>query len=321
MVFKKMLRAFGVGGPSVDTVLTDPNVVPGGTLTGQVHVRGGDHDVTIERITLGLVTRVEVESGDSDYETVTEFHRLNVTGGFHLPAGSTQNIPFTLPVPWETPITAVYGQHLHGMTMGVRTELAVAKAVDKGDLDPFQVHPLPAQVTVLDAIARLGFRFKSADLERGHLRGIPQTLPFYQEIEFFAAPQYAHALKELEVTLVTNPHGIDVVLEADKRGGLFSSGHDAYHHFQVPLIGAEHTDWAAMVDGWLQQTVLPHAMHAASHGYGHHGGHGHHKGHGHHGGGLGGAAAGLGAGLVGGFLAAEAMDEVFGGDDEGGDED
>ena len=31
MVFKKMLAAFGVGGPSVDTVLATPVVQPGGT--------------------------------------------------------------------------------------------------------------------------------------------------------------------------------------------------------------------------------------------------------------------------------------------------
>jgi sporulation-control protein len=301
MVFKKILRAFGVGGPSVDTVLDTPTVMPGQALTGQVHIHGGDHDVMIEHVALGLVTRVESEGGDGEYHSDVEFHRLVVCGGFPLRTGENRSIPFTLDVPWETPITAVYGQHLHGMTMGVRTELAVAKAVDKGDLDPVDIQPLPAQVAVLDAVAGLGFRFKSADLERGHIRGSHQTMPFYQEIEFAAAPQYAHALNELELTLVASPHGVDVILEVDKRGGLFGGGHDVYHHFQVPAYGAEHTDWAAAIDAWLNQSVLAHAGH---HGYGHHGDHG-------HGGfGAGAMAAGVGAGLVGGYLAAETMDEV-----------
>ena len=78
-------------------------------------------------------------------------------------------------MPWETPITEVYGQHLHGMTMGLRTELEVARAVDKGDLDAVAVHPLPAQERILDALLRLGFRFSQADVERGRIHGVQQT--------------------------------------------------------------------------------------------------------------------------------------------------
>ena len=80
MVFKKMMRAFGVGGPSVDTVLADPNTRPGLALDGQVRIAGGDHDVAIERIVLGLVTRVESEHGDG----LMAFHRVPVTGSFLL---------------------------------------------------------------------------------------------------------------------------------------------------------------------------------------------------------------------------------------------
>ena len=219
--------------------------------------------------------------------------------------------------PWETPITDVYGRHLHGMTMGVRTELAIAHAVDKGDLDPLQVHPLPAQEAVLDAMGRLGFRFRSADLERGHIRGSRQTLPFYQEIEFDAAPQYAHACSQVELTFVTDPHVVGVVLEVDKRGGLFSGGHDVHHSFQVPHAGGDGTDWAQVIDAWFQRDVLPYGGAPHRSGYEHHGQHGHHGHRGHHGSGMGGMVAGIGAGLVGGYVAGEIMDEAFEGEDEG----
>jgi len=33
------------------------------------------------------------------------------------------------------------------------------------------------------AFGQLGYGFKSADLELGHIRGTGQTLPFYQDIE------------------------------------------------------------------------------------------------------------------------------------------
>lgn len=313
MVFKKLLAALGVGGPSVDTVLTSPNTRPGLNLEGQVHVRGGDHPVDIDYVTLSLVTRVEIESGDSEYDSTVEFHRLQVTGGFHLTPGQQQSFPFQFPVPWETPITELYGQHLHGMAMGLRTELSVARAVDKSDLDLVNVHPLPAQQRVLDALSQLDFRYKGADLEAGHIRGVAQSLPFYQEIGLYAAPQYAHAMNEVEVTFVTNPHAVDVILEVDKRGGLFTGGHDVFLHFQVPHADTA-TDWAGHIDHWLRTTVLSHAGHP-----GHYGSHGHHHGHGGMGA-VGGAVAGAAAGFVGGMVAGEIIDDVFG-DDEGAEED
>ncbi len=245
MVFKKMLSAFGVGGPSVDTVLTNPNTRPGLTLDGQVNLVGGDAPADIEQITVGLVTRVEVESGDSEYAGVMEFHRMAVSGPFQLAAKQQLSIPFQLPVPWETPITDVYGQRLHGMTMGLRTELAVARAVDKSDLDQVAVHPLPVHERILEAFQALGFRFKNADLERGHLYGVQQTLPFYQEIEFFAAPQYAQTVNEVELTFVTNQQGVEVILECDKRGGFLTAGHDVIGRYSVSHADADRADWVA----------------------------------------------------------------------------
>ena len=106
----------------------------------------------VSYLALGLMTRVEVESGDSEYETNQEFHRQHVTGAFRLEAGQRYDVPFRFEVPWETPLTELYGQHLHGMTMGLRTELEVARAVDKGDLDAVMVHPLPSQERILEAL-------------------------------------------------------------------------------------------------------------------------------------------------------------------------
>ncbi|MDW5330090.1 sporulation protein [Plantactinospora sp. KLBMP9567] len=310
MVFKKMLSALGVGGPSVDTVLTNPNTRPGLVLDGQVNLRGGDSAADIEQVTVALVTRVEMEAGDSEYAGTMEFYRLPVSGAMRLEAKQEISIPFQLPMPWETPITDVYGQRLRGMTMGLRTELAVARAVDKGDLDALAVHPLPVHEKILEAFAQLGFQFKSADLERGHIYGVQQTLPFYQEIEFFAAPQYAHAIREVELTFVTNQHGVDVIIECDKRGGMFSGGHDTVGRYTAEHAGVDQVDWRQRVEGWLAQTVQS---------YGRHGGMGQHHGHpgkqGHHGGhGMGGMVAGAGLGLAGGMIAGEMLEDAFEGD-------
>ncbi|SNS67595.1 sporulation-control protein [Asanoa hainanensis] len=319
MVFKKMLGALGVGGPSVDTVLSNSNTRPGLPLTGQVNLTGGNSDVELAHITLGLVTRIEVDSDHGDHSTVGEFHRTAVAGRTKLAAGQQLSIPFQVDMPWETPVTDVYGQRLHGMTMGLRTEVAIDRAVDKGDLDHVAVHPLPVQERILEAFGRLGFRFKGADLEYGRLHGVHQSLPFYQEIEFYPGPQYAHGISEVELTFVANPQTVEVVLEFDKRGGMFVGGHDAYGRYTVPHSHADTADWAQVVDGWVRQAVeARQAFFASRGGFAGMGGHGKSHGHGgHHGSGMGGMVAGAALGVAGGMIAGELIEEAF--EDDGGD--
>ncbi|GAB1692851.1 hypothetical protein KRM28CT15_46540 [Krasilnikovia sp. M28-CT-15] len=64
MVFKKMLGASGVGGPTVDTVLADPNTQPGGTRTGQVNLTAAPTTSTSNTSpTLGLVAGPRLNEG------------------------------------------------------------------------------------------------------------------------------------------------------------------------------------------------------------------------------------------------------------------
>ena len=251
MVFARVLRAFGVGGPSVDTVLTDPATRPGGRLHGEVRVAGGDYDVLIDNIVLALVTRAVAEDG----EALLEFHRASVAGNFTLAAGAREDIPFTLTVPWETPVTHLAGKPLAGMTMGVRTELSVAKSVDQGDLDGVEIHPLPAQEKILAAFDRLGFRLRHADVERGGIYGVRQELPFYQEIEYAAPAEYANSMDEVEVTFVADSEGIEVILEFDKRGGLLREGRDSYARHRVSYDEVAGVDWVSVVEGWVHEVI------------------------------------------------------------------
>ncbi|MGW1407549.1 sporulation protein [Streptomyces sp. NPDC002403] len=337
MVFKRLLGSLGVGGPTVDTVLTTGAAVPGGPLSGQVHLKGGSADFDIDHIALELVARVEDERGEDEEERFVAFERFTVGGGFRLAEGEQLSVPFTVALPWETPVTELYGQGL-GIVLGVRTEVSVAGAKDKGDLDRLAVGPLPVQEAILEAFGRLGFGFGSADLEYGRIGGTGQQLPFYQEIELTPSPQYAHAVNEIEVTFLATAGGMEVVLEADRRGGFLSGGHDALTRFTVAHDGVHHQDWQALVDGWLRQLVEHRSAYAEGSAYGHGdpyaGHHPHHGDHHHDGGhrsgpGLGTAvavgAAGLAVGVVGGMVAAEVVDEVGDffeddNDDEDGDD-
>ncbi|MFF7467454.1 sporulation protein [Streptomyces sp. NPDC008092] len=333
MVFKRLLGAIGVGGPSVDTVLDGGAVAPGGVLSGRVWLKGGSAAVDVEHVGLELLARVEAEHEEGESEGAVVFERFTVGGGFRLGAEEEREVPFSVPVPWETPVTELHGQPL-GIVLGVRTEVGVAGARDKGDLDPLAVGPLPVQEAVLEALGRLGFGFRSADLEYGRIGGTGQRLPFYQEVELTPAPQYAHAVTEIELTFLASPAGLEVVLEADKRGGLFSAGHDALTRFTVRHEDAPALDWTGEVDGWIRQLIAHREAYGSHAAYGHGGhqdehgehydGYGeHHDGHHRSGPGLGTAvaagAAGLALGVVGGMVAAEVVDEI--GDFFEGDED
>ncbi|WP_267241457.1 sporulation protein [Streptomyces sp. PR69] len=252
MGFKKLLASLGAGGASVETELTEANVVPGGVVQGEVRIEGGSVEQAIEALSVGLQARVEVESGDQEYKQDIEFTKQQLGGAFQVQPGAVHVVPFGLEIPWETPVTAVAGQQLRGMNIGVTTELAIARAVDSGDLDPINVHPLPSQQAILDAFIQLGFRFKSADMERGHIRGTRQKLPFYQEIEFFAPEQY-RGLNQVELSFVADDREMDVVLEMDKKPGLFTEGSDSYKAFTVSHHDFQSTDWAAYLHQWLAE--------------------------------------------------------------------
>jgi sporulation-control protein len=141
------------------------------------------------------------------------------------------------------------------MTMGLSTELEVARAVDKSDLDAVAVHPLPAQERIMEALQRLGFRFSRADVERGRVYGVEQHLPFYQEIEYHPPSRYAGGINQLELTFIPTPQRLQVILELDKRGGLFTEGHDAFGNFTVDYATVDQVDWAAQLDNWLLQSA------------------------------------------------------------------
>lgn len=322
MVFKRLLGSLGVGGPTVETVLEAGAVLPGGTLRGEVRLVGGSASYDVDRVDLELVAHVEAEHEEGEGKGFVGFERYEIGGGFRLGEGESHSVPFAVPVPWEIPFSELHGEPL-GITLGVVTDLELSGARDKGDFDALAVRPLPVQEAVLEAFGQLGFGFRSADLELGHINGTGQRLPFYQEIELIPAPAYAHRLNEVEVTFLAHAGGTEVVLEADGRGGV----DDTLNRYTVGHEEVPHTDWNTVVAGWMDRMASGYADHG--HGSGHGSDHG--SGHG-HGSGSGGVstgaavaigAAGLAVGVAGGMVAAEVVDEVgdfFEGEEEEGEE-
>ncbi len=237
MVFKRMMASLGSGGASVDTVLTNPNVYPGGVLEGRVDIKGGDVDQDIDYVQVSLQAKAEIESDDYEYQGYVEFGKQRLTNRFDVDAHQNISFPFQVQIPWETPPNVIGGRPIPGIDIGLKTELEIRGARDSSDKDAVYIHPLPAQTRILEALERMGWRFKTADLEKGRIRG--SQLPVYQEIEFAPPPQHASNINELEVTFLGGPHETRVVFEADMRGGWFSEGRDAVQWFAIPTAGGD----------------------------------------------------------------------------------
>lgn len=257
-MFKKILAAVGIGGAEVETELHTPTVAPGETVEGVIRLRGAEVPQDLQGVYVELATRVEHEVDDKEVELRRGFGRTGVAGAVTLAPGQTAELPFRLPVPLETPITHYRGHPLPRAEVSVRTVLDIRGAVDATDTDPIAVAASPAQQVLLEAVESLGFRLRSADVEAGHLRGTRQSLPFFQEIEFSGSPRYPR-LSQLELTFVAAADGMDVVLEADKKAGLLSSGRDITGVLRVDYDALPRVDWAAQLDqhlsslgrGWL----------------------------------------------------------------------
>ena len=251
MAFRGMMARLGSGGAGVETVLDQPETTPGGAVTGTVHVTGGSVPQDVTEVRVALQATVEVESGDSSWREEVTFGTAAIAGAARIEPDERRSVPFSLPVPWQCPITAIDGWHLRGMRVGLRTRLDIAGAVDPGDLDPVTVLPLPVQRTVLHALDGLGFAFRGADVEKGRIRG--SELPFYQEVEFAPPPGLRGRVNELEVTFLADPQGVDVVLEVDRRGGLLSEGRDVGGRLRLAHTDTDVRTVAAHLDAAVRQ--------------------------------------------------------------------
>ncbi|SEK56811.1 sporulation-control protein [Blastococcus sp. DSM 46786] len=251
MAFKKLMARLGAGNAQVETVLVSPDTTPGGTVAGTVTVTGGSVAQQFDRIRVELVATVEVESGDASWREDVTFGAAVVAEGSTIEAGEQRSIPFGFDVPWQCPFTTVGQWHLRGMRVGLRTRVDIPGGVDPGDLDAVHVRPLPVQVAVLEALERLGFSFRGADVEKGRVRG--SELPFYQEVEFWPPRELRGRINELEVTFLTDHQGADVVLEVDRRGGLLSEGRDVAGRLRLSHDDTDVAAVAARLDAAVRQ--------------------------------------------------------------------
>ncbi|HEY1014488.1 MAG TPA: sporulation protein [Herpetosiphonaceae bacterium] len=208
-MFKKMLASFGVGSASVETQLAASTAMPGTAIQGTVFLRGGDVEQQIDSLDIVLNTTYVRESDDSHWTETCSLIRQPITSRFDLQPKAQHTIPFSLPIPWETPLTIGH------QAVTVYTDLNIAGGIDSTDSDYLQITPLPIVQRTLDAVATLGFRPYKTECKY-HPRG--HRYPFVQEFELRPAGHLAWRIEEIELVFSPGPHELEILLEVDRRG-------------------------------------------------------------------------------------------------------
>jgi len=255
-MFQKVLATFGSGGAKIDAHLLDRTAAPGRPLHGEVLLLGGEVDQEINALAVTLLARVQVPGEDKTEDL--PFGSQQLVGRETIRAGQQVRMPFEIPLPWETPVTSVFGKPLAGTAVGVRAELDLAAAVsDPFDADAVAIEPLPAQKRVLDALSRTGFVFREAILEQGRINGANQQLA-----RFAPSPRFASIFSQVAVTFLTSSERTDVVLEVTKRvrvsktGGFGGRGQDFVGLFTMK----PDVNWEKQLEDWFDQVARPRGI-------------------------------------------------------------
>ena len=216
-MFNRIMSSLGIQGIQVDTRLHNSHVQAGQNLLGEVLFRGGSSNKNINGIYLQLMTTAEVESNDSEHNTALNIAQWHISGAFELQTNQSHNFPFSIQLPFETPITEIQCRQ-NKSRVWLHTHLDVDWGLDATDKDFLQISPTPTQQAFIQAMQQCGYQLATVDTEKGTLRGnnFQSTIGCYQELEF--KPQGIFSgINEIEVSFVAEQHQTHVLLEVDRK--------------------------------------------------------------------------------------------------------
>lgn len=296
-MFKNLMARFGHGAAKVDLVLKQNQFTLGDFVEGTLVIQGGTVEQQINKIDVRLMVSIRSDESEMTHlVTSIPFYQ-----SFTIHPGERKEFPFQYQLPNDLLLSGNYVSYFF------KTELDIAGGVDQTDSDYIEVLPPHSLQQILLALDQLGFREKH---DSRKFDG------YVQEFEFFPTTYLNGQAQELEFVAAIQPDGVRLLLELD----LHSFGHEKeikreifIHHDQLQSIPELATFLKQILDEMVQHSHSSYDSHEYHYGHHHHG-HGHHAYHGHHSGsGMAGAIGGFAAGVVGGMVVSEMLDD----DDDG----
>ncbi|UJF32953.1 sporulation protein [Paenibacillus hexagrammi] len=230
--FKKMLAKVGIGNIEVDSRLHTEQFIPGEAVEGVVYAKGGSVEQKVDQLYFALMTRYvkpeeRIHNGHREIEYVHETVTIaNFVLGESLvfAPGEEIEIPFHFILPHDVPISIGQSE------IWIHTGMDVDNAIDPTDTDHVEILPHPYTSTIFEALGTLGFRIQEAENEYYPHRD--HHVPFVQKFDFvptLRSPYHA-SVEELEFVFFPNEHGIEMMMEFDRKArglsGLFAELQD-----------------------------------------------------------------------------------------------
>jgi sporulation-control protein len=221
--FKKAAASIGIGSAKVDTVLHSTSYSQGDEVTGVVHVTGGNVEQSMSDIDIEVMTKYLIEEDDKKHYREVKLLSHRVTNSFIIKAGEQKDFYFSFHLPLDTPVS------VRNVSVWIHTDVDIEKGVDSKDNDSIKVVPHKWINNVLQAVEQIGFRLHKADCE--HAPYFRRRLPFVQEFEFRpVSSQYRGKLDELELVFQLEDHGLEVIVEVDRKArGMFGWLEEMYN--------------------------------------------------------------------------------------------
>jgi len=131
-MFEKFLSTIGIGSMKVDTIVDQPKLAHGDTLSGTIYIAGGQSDQVIEFINLEVLKRTEGYREDSDFDVTEDSiakHTIEMIGS--VKSKETRMVPFEL-MPDER-----WDCEGDNVKLYLRTSVHITNSLDVHDEDSF----------------------------------------------------------------------------------------------------------------------------------------------------------------------------------------
>jgi sporulation-control protein len=210
----KVLASIGIGAAKVDTILSRERLVPGENAEGVVRIQGGHTQQEVGSIYFSLYTSYQLKLDGKRLPQTAELVRYRLTKPVMARPGGLKEIPFSFPIPYDTPVT------IGNTKVWVKTGLEIDHALDPIDRDYITIAPSDVMAAVLRALGELGFKLHNADCE--HAKGIFRSrLPLVQAFGFLPAGDgpFSDRIKGVEAVFRPQADSTEVILQIDRRTG------------------------------------------------------------------------------------------------------
>lgn len=197
-MLKKMMAKLGKGSAKIDLVLDHDTFQPGDEVTGELQIRGGTVEQSINRIDVDLMIRAAVK--DQVHEEC--LLRVPVYEAFTLSPDEEKTLPFTMRLPEDLPVSG------HSISFYFTTRLDIKAGVDHLDTDPILIQPPDRIQHVLNAFQELGF---SEQYESRKFTG------YAQEFALYPPDHLRGTVEEVEFVAAMEPNGLRLLMEVDMR--------------------------------------------------------------------------------------------------------